>query len=252
MDTETYIPYSAILTNDFSFKALPGEPAVQEKILEIREGDIVHVRVRDLKYQVPPDTFRAKSNRRGKVPLYQKPPAITSLKHISVPLEFVGDTTKPNQSLIIPHDFTVTDKKGNKYPILLEYDYYGMGKHLEHPNCDVHDHPERVYLGMGQSYLKNFDEHLYEKYGLRKLNLRAIRAFKKSSETAGVLTEGLLNIFVSDSQSVMLQFLENGEKIAPDSLNFLHSLKLTIIIENLEISETCSLLGVDTKSESKV
>lgn len=252
MDTETYIPYSAILTNDFSFKALPGEPVVQEKILEIREGDIVHVRLRDLKFQIPPETFRPKANRRGKIPLFQKPPAIKSLKNISVPLEIVGDTTKPNDNFIIPHDFTVTDKKGTKYPILLEYDYHGMGKHLEHPNCDVHDHPEKVYLGMGQSYLKNFDEFLKQKYGLRKLNLRSIRAYKKSAEGHNHLNEGLLNLFASESGSILLQFLESNDKIAPDSHSFLGSLKQTILIENLEVYEVCNLLGIDTKSSSRV
>lgn len=100
-----------------------------------------------------------------------------------------------------------------------------MGNHLENPNCDVHDHPDKVYLGMGQSYLKNFDDVLSQKYGLRKLNLRSIRAFKKSAENSHHLTEGLLNLFEARSGSILLQFLENGEKISPEQHSFLSSLK---------------------------
>lgn len=141
----------------------------------------MHVKLRDLKHQHPPESFRPRANRRGKVPLYQIPPKITTIKSIAIPLEFVGDTTKPNDNFIIPHDFTVTDKKGNKYPILLNYEYHGMGKHIEHANADVHTHPEKIYLGMGHTYLKNTDDFLKQKYGLRKLNLRNIRSFKKSA-----------------------------------------------------------------------
>ena len=107
VDPVSLIPYAAILTNESSFKPLEGEK-IEEKVLEIREGDNVHIKLRELEHQHPPVDFKCKKNSRGKVPLYAIPPVIHTLKLDYIPIHFSGVTTKPIDKIVVEHDFCVT------------------------------------------------------------------------------------------------------------------------------------------------
>lgn len=78
LDSETFIPYAAILTNEHSLSESQAE-AETEKLLEIKEGDVVTIKLRGIKNQKPPEGFQPLKNARGLAPLYAYPPKIKSM-----------------------------------------------------------------------------------------------------------------------------------------------------------------------------
>jgi putative lipase involved disintegration of autophagic bodies len=58
LDSETLIPYAAILTNEYSFKPFDGDSNAEEKVLEIKEGDKVNIKLRGIQNQNPPPEFQ--------------------------------------------------------------------------------------------------------------------------------------------------------------------------------------------------
>lgn len=112
IDSQTFIPYAASLTNEYSFKA-EGKSLnfFSQKVLEVKEGDKVTIKLKGLKHQIPPKNFVLQEDH-GEIPLYSYPPNIKSLDDTSIPRYFEGVTTKPLNSLNIPHDFTVRLSSG--------------------------------------------------------------------------------------------------------------------------------------------